>query len=231
MAQIEWNGIVLNGTIPADKPIVDLSHEDLNDLIGDLFGFLSFVELCELYLAFDIHEKARKKLNWEVLFSRYNMNWNARTQELVEKLAGCEKDFVDWAYTHKMSAQDLMPLNGLKDLENFNFLSSHFSKLNLSRNEGKQTIDLLVDLIMLDFSRADLEPLANQDWIQYLYSLRNPTVAQVDKEQSPESPWPRYVQVQKQRQGDKITQKMQITFSDNKDLFEKLNRLKNMDVN
>lgn len=230
-AQIEWNGLILNGAVAIDKPIVDLSSEDLNELVSDLFGSLGFIELCELHQALQSHKNVQEKIDWKLLFAKNQMSWNDRTLELINKLADCTPAFLDWAYDHKLSQQDLMPLNGLSNLQTFNDLSIHFFNLHLSRNDGKQAVDLLVDLLLFGLTPEKLTPQESLPWLQQLLQLRNPEATKAEQATETTSHWPRYVQVQKLRQGDRLMQKMQITYSDAKDLSDKLNRLSNMDLN
>ena len=52
-AGIEWRGVVLNGKTAPNKALVDLSDEDLSELIHELFGKLEFIEVAELFQAIE----------------------------------------------------------------------------------------------------------------------------------------------------------------------------------
>ena len=74
-AQIEWRGVVLNGKLSEDKPIVDLSDEDLSDLTFELFGELQFIEVAELYEALQTSDIS-SHMNWESYFKKINLRFS-----------------------------------------------------------------------------------------------------------------------------------------------------------
>lgn len=228
-AQIEWRGILLNGKTAEDKPIVDLSDENLTELVFELFGPLEFIEMAELYQSIQKIEALNKAMNWSQFFSEQKLAYQPRTLELFDKLLQLSEDFKSWASSRKLSASDLMPINSLKDLDLFNSLSPLFSELQFTRSEGKKLIDLLVDLILLGKTKSELLPQEKQNWIFQLSEMRYPNTTQMDMEQK-SSHWPEFVQVQNKRLGDRLTYNMQIQYTDAKDLNQKLNRLSELSL-
>lgn len=228
MAQVEWKGVVLNQVASLDKSIVDLSHEDPTNLVFDLFGPLSFVEL------FQLHREGQTvpelSLDWNRLFKLNSFHFSQRTEQLFESLALMPNEFIDWARGRQCSAQDLMPLISLKTIDDMKLLSVFFSEKNLTRNEGKKVLDLLVDLLLLGKNFDELKP-KESNWLESLQKLRTPMTQARDEKQKISDGWPRYVQVQKMRTGDQLLHRMQITFSDNNDLSEKLSRLSEKSMN
>lgn len=231
MAQVEWNGIILNQQTNQDKAIVDLSQTDLTELIWDLFGTLSFIEITELYTALE-NSPIKTSMNWQVYFQKQQMHFNQRFVELTKGLQQLSPPFKEWCFQRKLSAQDLMPLNSLKEFDHFNKLSLYFSEQSISRNEGKKVIDLLVDLLLLDTPIDTLIPSEQSDWLTQLTKLRTPKTLINDQKLKAQNSqvWPKYVQASKYRQGDKLLNKIQIIYLDNKDLGDKLSRLNKMEL-
>ena len=229
-AQIEWRGIVLNGKVSANKPIVDLSNEDLNDLIFELFGKLSFIEVSELFEAVESSELARS-ISWEEYFKKIEMHYNQRNKELFLKVNTLPEVFKNWCFERKLSASDLMPIASLNNFEIFNSLSALFDELNCSRNDGKKIIDILVDLILMGKTKKDLIPMECQVWLKHLSEIRYPETTKTDYQSSQKNVWPEFVQVQNKRMGDKLTYNMQIQYTDQYDLNQKLNRLSQISEN
>jgi hypothetical protein len=229
LAQVEWQEHILNSPEPCDLPIVDLSHEELGHVLYNLYGQLTFTELCELHESIKLYPLIFKSMNWQPYFQKSQMIYNQRFVELSQALLKTTLEFRSWCHTRKLSSQDLMPINALNDFDQFNILSLEIIKGQLTRNEGKNIIDQLVDLILLKVNPILLAPISIDAWSEQLNRLRNPNTTDQDK-LSTEFNWPKYVKFQKQRQGDRVLQKIQITFSDQKDLRDKLTRLKSLEL-
>ncbi|MCJ8275400.1 MAG: hypothetical protein HRT44_02595 [Bdellovibrionales bacterium] len=223
-AQMEWRGVVLNGKVSQDKPIVDLSDEKLDELIFELFGELSFVELAELHEAIESSDIS-ESMNWELYAKKMKIHWNQRNRGLFAQVCSLPESFKSWCDERKVSASDLMPLNSLRDMETFIELSPVFSELRLTRNDGKKVIDLLVDLLLMGTPTQELRPEDGQDWLKALYNKRYPNTQETDHVRQTQTSWPEFAQVQNRRHGDRLTYNMQIQYLDNKDLTSKLNRL------
>ena len=114
-------------------------------------------------------------------------------------------------------------------MEIFSELSALFSELQCSRSDGKRIIDLLVDLILLGKSKMELEPQEGKNWLTQLMDLRYPNTTQSDRSEK-NLAWPEFVQVQNKRLGDQLTYNMQIQYTDNKDLNQKLHRLSELSM-
>ncbi|MEM7646759.1 MAG: hypothetical protein AAF203_07620 [Pseudomonadota bacterium] len=222
-AQIEWRGVILNTQSRRDLPIVDLSEQNLADVLVGLFPQISFVELARLSRACD--SISSLNLNLESLFGAYNMHWNQKMAVLLNVLAQQSPSFEDWCIEKKLSAQDLMPLLALTDQKAFVEFSELFWSEGLSRSEGKQCIDWLVDLLLLGKSLKELKFFKGA-WKNHLRSLRYPN--ETNESKNTGDHWPKFVQVSSFRHGDRKLQKLQITFQDDKDLQEKLGRLQKM---
>ncbi len=226
-ALIKWKGIALNGFSASGKITLDLSGENITELLLDLFSPLSFVEVCLLHRASGQHPDFFKSIDWNLFFQKQNLHLNSRTLELFEKLKLMPREFLTWAEEHQMSSRDLMPINSLDDLNSLNILVKNFPKLKLNRNEGKKILDFLVDLILMGQKTEELTP-SSGNWFQQLTNKRYPNTLNNDKLRENKKSWPAYVQTKSSRQGDRMIHKLHITYSNEKDLNSKLKRLSQM---
>ncbi len=228
-ARVEWNDIVLNSQVCESKALVDLSAEEPSDVLFDVFGDLSFVEIAELYAACTKISGFIQKISWPLFCQRQDMQWNEKTEQLCEAVAQLPPKFLAWAHKKQASPRDLQPLMAIKDLAVVSPLLEHFESQAPSRSQGKMIIDLLVDLTLSNHDQTSLEPDKQSAWYDKLYKMRNPMTVARDKTLREDEQWPQYVQIHNQRQGDRIVKKMQILYSDNKDLSKKLGRLSEME--
>lgn len=228
-AMIKWKEIVLN-TTTSKKPVFDLSGEDITELLLDLFGSLCFIEVCLLYHSAKKHPCLFEAVDWNSFFKKQKIQMNSRNLQLFEKLKSMPKEFLTWAQEHQMSSRDLMPINSLEDLNCLKTLIKNFQKLKLNRNEGRKTLDLLVDMILMNNKTEDLNP-SSENWFQELMIKRYPNTLNDDKLQKTKRDWPNYVQIKNSRQGDKMTYKLQLTYSNDKDLHSKLKYLSQINNN
>jgi len=227
-ARVEWKGIVLNNLDNPDQPIIDLSDQDIHELIVDLFGTLSFIELAELMRACmkqQLHEL--DQLDWPRLLELNGFVGSERHVELLKTLSSMPASFHNWAFERKLAPKELMPLNSLlPDLLKSHYWD-HFLRLSPTRSEGRLLIDLIVDLILIKKS-LPLPPTSSHsaaDWLKELGKVRYPQQTQRDQNPADISIWPQFVKVQTLRQGDRLVHKMQIDFYDLEDLQKKLDRL------
>ncbi|MCB0378169.1 MAG: hypothetical protein KDD33_06730 [Bdellovibrionales bacterium] len=226
-AQVLWRGFALNGLLSATQPQVDLSQEDLTELLFDLYGTLELVELSELYQAVLKEPSLQQKIDWPQFFRNQGLQYNMRLVDLLKVLTDLPTTFKNWAFEKKVSANDLMPLISLKDPSGFTQICEVIAERRLTRSEGKKAIDLLVDLFLMGKTARELMPLDESSWIDQLSSLRYPQTKKRDQQQAnTQNQWPDFVQVQSLRQGDRRIHRMQIHYFDDSDLSEKLRRLK-----
>jgi len=225
LARVEWKGVVLNQAAQESSPLVDLSEFDLSQCLFDLFGPLNIVEISELFNACEKHPTLKASLDKNVFVKLQGRQWNERLSDLMAQLGNAPQSFRDWARTKQTGIKDLQPLLSIDSMADFAPLLSSMAERNFSRNEGKQILDLLVDLFLLEKPISELLPPEKGDWLSTLILLRNPmTMGNKVSSQSPSS-WPKFVQVVNHRQGYRVLNKMQIIFSDSQDLNDKLKRL------
>lgn len=227
VAAFYWQGFLLNADAPADAPEVDLTHSPLDEILFDLFGELSLMELYFLHRACQKQGLLTPHIDWSVFFRKQNRFWNDKVALLFKQLEKCPEAFLDWCADRKIENKDLYPLLSLKEdsqWTQFNLAGPFWSKQNLSRNDGKRALDLVIDLILMNAPSEKVLPNGKSTWLNQLNLLRNPLTTQKD-ETNTTSAWPQYVKLKKQRQGDRLLQQLEISFLNNEDLKQKLNRL------
>ena len=226
-ALIKWKDLALNGLLASGKPIVDLSQEDITELLLDLFGPLSFIEICLLHWASKEHPNLFESVDWMLFFQKQNFQFNSRNLELSAKLKAMPHDFLIWSQKHQMSPRDLMPINSLDNPDCLKGLVKNFPDLKLTRNEGKKILDILVDLILMGEKTGELAP-SSDNWFQQLAVKRYPKSLKTNSSPEKEEQWPAYVHIKRSRQGDRVVHKLQLTYNDQRDLNSKLERLYQM---
>ncbi len=230
LARVEWKNVVLNPQKRDDLPLVDLSEFPLEDCLVDLFGPLSLVELFDLIQASSQHPHLEKALDKQSFFQKQGRQWNERMGQLFDRLTQTSRTFLDWAHNKQVGHREIQPLLSLKAINaEVNQLLDQFSIQKLSRNEGKQILDLLVDLLLMDHETSSLLPKNEQPWLPQLTQLRHPIAGSLQNP-PPNLGWPKYVQVVNFRQGDRVLKKMQITYLDQDDLSQKLQRLSSVET-
>jgi hypothetical protein len=209
---------------------VELGDQPFGDVLWDLFGELSLMEIFFLYQEIESHLELKGKVAWAIYFQKQKRFYNDKVEKLFKALTLASSDFLTWCDSKKMENKDLYPLCSLKEEGHqalFTQLSSFFPEQNLSRSEGREALDLLVDLILMNKNFEDLKPSPTANWVSRLKQMRNPNTTR--KDQSPTTinqAWPQFVKVKKQRQGDRVIHQMEIQFLNQADLESKLSRLK-----
>ncbi len=224
MARVEWCNVVLNPGERDDWPLVDLSDLDFTECLIDLFGPMSLVETVELFSACQEFPALESALNKELFMKANSRQWNQKTSELFAAVEQTPVAFRDWAHQKQMGQKDLQPLVSLKNPQEIADLLNQFSAQNLSRSEGKQALDWIVDLHLMGTATDLIAPPESGTWSDRLQQLRHP-MTDTPASNSEKAGWPKYVQVVNFRQGDRVLKKMQITYLDKDDLSKKLQRL------
>ncbi len=227
LATFFWKNTQLNHSQYAETPKVDLSDLPLNDVLSQLFGPLTLIETYNLLRACQKNENLGPHINWPDYFKSHNRFWSEKVSTLFDQFDNCPQEFLCWCNDKKLENKDLLPLLALKTEDHwveFQILAPCWQEQNLSRSDGRMILDLVVDLILMGKKADELFPQNLKSWTGQLQSIRNPMTAQRDDNYEL-GQWPQFVKVKKQRQGDVLTQMMEITFLNKEDLQSKLKRL------
>lgn len=229
MVAFYWNEVLLNPEAHENAIKVDLSQQAFGEVVWDLFGELSFMEIFFLYQEVESHEKLKNKLSWPDYFQKQKRFYNEKLIKLFEALRLGSSEFLHWCHDKKMENKDLYPLLCLKEKDHqslFTQLSSFFPQQNMSRSDGREALDLLIDLLLLNKTFEDLKPQEKSNWLKSLRQMRNTKTSNSDStNNSLTTSWPQFVKVKKQRQGDRLIHQMEIQFLNQEDLEKKLSRL------
>lgn len=223
-----WQDHCLNPN--AKGPRVDVSDSSLSELIHQIWGPLTWGQLILLAQSLGENPSRPQKLNWSQLLELSQFQPHERNVALLTHLSPMDPAFLTWVHERKASPQDLMPLKSLqpKDLNHSQW--SHWQDLNATRHQGRQLIDLIVDITLID------EQLPHWDegdqaakLLVRLQQQRYPQQNQWDQQKlaaMAKEGWPRFTRVRSERQGDQLRHHMQLSFDNLNDLQQKLDRLK-----
>lgn len=141
--------------------------------------------------------------------------------------------FQKWTQSKKVQTQDLRFLTLLthpEQLEKFSAITEDFFKAGPSFSEGLQTIETVVDLILLK-KDSEIQKLNNSDsnqkqqdllkWRQHLVQLRHPMTSNSDdirKNAIEQLKWPNGSKIKVERRGDRHGVELKIFISSATDL-------------
>ncbi len=141
--------------------------------------------------------------------------------------------FQNWVQTKKVQPQDLRFLSLLTEpdqLKKFSALTYHFFDSNPSFTDGLQTIETVVDLILLK-KDSEVYPFENSDpnqkhhhiqkWRQHLAQVRHPITAHNDdvrKGAIEQLKWPSGSKIKVERRGDRHGVELKVFISSATDL-------------
>lgn len=132
--------------------------------------------------------------------------------------------FLTWAQAKKVQPQDLRFLTLLaqpEQREKFSVVTDEFFKSSPSFSEGLQTLETVVDLILM--KKADAIPTFTdiQNWRQQLIQVRHPVTAANDdvrKAAIENLKWPQGSKIKVERRGDRHGVELKVFISSATDL-------------
>lgn len=219
-----WRGHLLSAAVATNAPEIDMGDQDLTDLIIDLYPSLGWADYAVLKKRIESEPQLSQSLDHEKLARHFGFAFNDRSEQIRQKFLDCSPLFIEWARTKKASQQDLAPLAALGNLENFNPILEKMVAANLSRSEGKQVLDWLVDLYLMGYDLGELTVDDCKKWQTNIFRLRYPNTHSEDAKEA-EKIWPTYCQHSRHRNGDRLEQALRIKFTDLDDLAGKLSTL------
>jgi hypothetical protein len=195
-----------------------------------LYSELGFFELARLSLTLPPQPGLRENL-WQ----QYGFRWRETLQEVVEKVTLLPLKVQQWLQTKKLGPQDLAPLRALPNIQALGDFWPQIIEFNLSKSETARTIELLVDLLLMDVNINDLLPQTSnemsnqaQAWINHLHALRFPMAtkqSQQAEEKIRQVAWPLKSEARWSRRGDRSGVELKLYFSHPQELKRSLDRL------
>lgn len=174
------------------------------ELLIDCYPTLSLSELARLYAL-------KPNLNWLDICQKYGLRFSSELESIFGILIKTPESFQNWASEKDLGAKDLSILKLSYDS---NFLEKIVS-LNCSKQIGCKILEWGIELSgQFSWDRI-LEKSNNTDtWYKDLFQLRYPNTSARDQDfhlRVGQTPWPRQVDAQWKRAGDKAGVEIRFT--------------------
>jgi hypothetical protein len=236
---IAYNYELLNGFSHASSTkVLNYSEDDskLIDLLKCLHTDLSYIEILNLHVCLERKPQLMAETTAAEFFMHFGLKLDDNlnlTNSLVLKLP---KNFLNWCAHKKWGPQDFAPLRAYSD--GLTQLTPFLEAINnpLSKNDGTQIFELLVELLMLGKDLRYLLELDLLQWHSALKKERYPMAsAQSNKNEEliKKMSWPLHSQPKWIRKGDKSGIELKLFFSHPQELERsliKLEQLKTKDL-
>lgn len=224
LIEIRWKGHSL--TPPCQGASVDLGHLELPVVLERVFQNLSAIETCVLWS--NAQKMEIPSLSKKDFFKALGHPINPRIELLPEVLVDLPDIFLRWAQDRKLSFGDLIPLLSVaaKDfaLSELTHALKQISTLQCSRTEGRNLLDLAVDLILM--GRPIPKSESKELWAKSLHKARYPMTTERDTQASNSlKNLPKYVQYRGSRSGDTWVHSLTLRFSEIDEGLKRLNGL------
>lgn len=222
-----WQGWALNHFQGTTATPIEV--QDFETTFHYLYRQLSLPEAARLVTA---AEQKSIAIDWPRLFKLYQMGWNDRFYQLLKALLTTPPRFQDWVTEKQASAKDLMPLLSIKSAEQRNDLLLVFMTLPMTRSEGVNALELLVELVLLDTLLTQLQPQLDETvkmWTERLHRMRFPRTQAAEsscQKELMDLPWSKSYQTRWVRQGDRSGLEIKFTVHSLTDLQNKIQNLK-----
>ena len=225
--RLTWQNVTLNEP-SAESTEVDVSHRELSQILWQILPQLDLVDCAYLFKNLREAQLLTQKDQLREFFAFYEYQWNSRLAQLCEKLVATPLLFKDWVRRRKASPKDLHPLLSLEDMDDFSPSLERIAEFNPSRSQGKQVLDLLVDL-ELSHNNGPWHSETLELWLSEVYQKRYPLTQQRDAKSSLGQGLPQFAEYRKKRVGDRLLHHLSFSFVDKNEALQKLQRLeKNM---
>ncbi len=165
------------------------------DALTDCYQKLTLPELARLY-------KIKPDLRWDFLCDFYHFRWNSDLKNIFELLTETPPKFQNWASEKDLGIKDLSPLK-------LSIVSPQFLEhiTRYSKQIGCKVLEWGIELSEHHSSERILQNSENTErWYHDIFSLRHPITASRDQNYTNRvisTPWPRQVDAQWKRVGDK----------------------------
>ena len=196
---------------------LEIPEEQLSETLADIYSDATLIEVFT-WISFFKTQKFNLDLN--SFASSFGFHFNDTASLLLEKSSTWPESFKTWTLNKKAHIHDLRPLilTSKLSIEAQNCtegLLNHWTSLNPSLNQGKQIIELFMDVAGLSSNSMELQNIINSfssapptsdQLLKKLLKLRYPLTTQHDQKSKnyvAKSTWPAPVQVTFKRHGDK----------------------------
>jgi len=234
-------------TIDPETKVISLEGQSLPILIKTIHPNLSFPEVARLVEKLSLSLDKTKDCTNEV-WNLYGYHARENLIILAQKITQLPRDIQRWLSQKKFSPQDLAPLRALNDLKIMNDFWDELLISNPSKSEGVKWIELLVELLLMDFKFEQIHPngikmnsvsgensttscsqsLSTSLWLSHLQALRYPLSTNQDllaETKVRSLHWPAKSEARWSRRGDRSGIELKLFFSNPSELKLNLVRL------
>lgn len=228
-----WQGLLLSGFSRREGRALDLwklSACSWLEAVRACYTDLGLGELARLYEGLKIARPTLAQEFREPLFAAYGLRWSERLEETLDVLLHTPLEFQRWIDDKKWGARDLAVLLAVPQMPEFLPFLEALIELPLSKSQGVQALEWVVELHLMGRPLNDLMP-SDHNVAAYLSRLerwRRPQSQEREEQWRKtvtEWPWPSQVQGRWQRIGDEAGLEIKIHTTSPQDFHKKLERL------
>lgn len=219
-----------------NENVIQLEHESLPLCIKTIYPQLSFPELSRLIALLSARFPNSPDLYSEI-WGLYGYQARENLSLLAQKLIQIPMDIQRWLSQKKLAPQDLAPLRALEDLSVLDDFWDEILLANPSKSDGVKWLEMLIELILMGFSKSQLMSTASStenapsnstaQWLSHLHALRYPLATQ-QAEQAEQKirsfSWPPKSEARWVRRGDRSGVELKLFFSNPQEL--KINNIR-----
>ena len=219
--------IIKNFDSPSTAAI-SISFMDKKSNVDSFFSIVSHLSLVQF--CFLLRSSPFSQIFDEEYFAGKAQLGNlSQIKSLTSFVTSLNQEFLAWLHEKNVRAQDLASAILIKPGQLEKFLGD-FLKLNPSKSEGVQILELLIDLILLEKPKEILSSSLQQKnasaALVQLKELRYPQTTRRDRLQSHINlSWPQNVNAKFQRRGDRAGFDLQVFVGNSNELKKTINHL------
>ena len=188
------------------------ARTEIAELFCSLYQELTFAEVSRLFVR--TRKPAMEWFPFDLIAQHYRINPGPHFVEIAQMLSTMPQPFQNWCALRKLHQGDLLPLLAVHHLEgNATALMDLHQvllatvTLGLTRNQGSQSLELGLELLMAGHAWQALQPDGDnaEHWLNKLKALRYPETKNRDEKAAMKIlglPWSGSSQVKWSRQGD-----------------------------
>lgn len=205
---------------------LELSSLPFHEAFNSIYKKVSFLELCGVL---EQEQSLSLEIDKEALFRCYQYRYDQKIEKIRSVLPQLPLEFRQWAQEHSLSAADLYPLCSLENIQDAEKPLLHISSLLLSRAQGVQAMEWIVECLLLKIPQIQETQGHNSGtgWLEHLKQLRFPQTQIRDEEKQKKllSPWPKALSPRWLRQGDRSGVEIRFVVGSKKELADKISTL------
>lgn len=134
------------------------SETQMADVLAFIYPQLTLPELARLYTKLKVIKEIK---DWGHFFSLYKIRFCENLISTLDILVQTPISFQLWVSQKQIQARELSPLKCISNFVDIEPFLNKFLELNLTRSQGIQVLELLIELIEMKISKEVLHSLMN----------------------------------------------------------------------